>query len=160
MLHSSASTDQLRHLTVDQITHDIRALINTVRPNATASSARPIILFGRGLGATLATWTQRQFPGLVAGVWSSSGRYRSTVHTSVPVEYVAERIEEAGGRQCRQSLHEAFESMEMYMAWEAEMFVQYFFGLCTEADRRFGGETSAVFAGITQFIIDQINLRQ
>lgn len=78
----NANVTNLQYLTVDQILADIPYLIEAVRLNLDGSSNSKVILFGSGLGATLAGWARKMYPHLIDGVWSSSGVYQREVHSA------------------------------------------------------------------------------
>lgn len=80
-VYSNASTPNLKYLTVDQTIRDISLLIGHVKEKLSSPNAR-VVLWGTGYGAALATWTKQKYPHLIAGVWSSSGVYKTVVYTS------------------------------------------------------------------------------
>lgn len=80
--YRNASFKNLKYLTVDQTIIDIAILVETIRNDFNESQNSPVILWGSGLGATLATWTKQKFPHIINAVWSSSGIYQHTVTTS------------------------------------------------------------------------------
>lgn len=81
-IYSDASVANLRFLTIEQTLADIPYLIEAVRANLNGSANSRVILFGTGLGATLAGWARQKYPHLIDGVWSSSGQFERVVHSS------------------------------------------------------------------------------
>lgn len=79
---SDASFSNLLFLTVDQIVADVSNLIHAVRIDLNATQTTRNILWGTGFGGSIATFTKQKYPHLVDGVWSSSGIYERTLHTS------------------------------------------------------------------------------
>lgn len=71
----------MQFLTIEQTINDIGRLIQIVKSDLGDPNAR-VVLWGSGLGATLAAWTRQKYPHLVNGVWSSSGSYEHIVHTN------------------------------------------------------------------------------
>lgn len=78
----NASFENLQFLSVEQSISDVAHLIVEVKANLTGAEESKVILWGTGLGASLATWTKQKFPHLVNAVWSSSGVYRHLVHSA------------------------------------------------------------------------------
>lgn len=72
----SASFDDLALLTIDQALADISVLISTVKHDL-GNERGPVILWGTGYGATLATFARKKFPHLVDGVFASSAYFRA-----------------------------------------------------------------------------------
>lgn len=69
-----ASFDNLQYMTPEQILHDLAQLITVIRERHVAFYS-PIIVWGSGYGATIATWARKKYPHLITGAWSSSGVY-------------------------------------------------------------------------------------
>lgn len=82
IFHRNASVANLQYLTVDQILADIPHLINAVRLNLEGSENSKVIVFGSGLGATLAVWARQIYPHLIDGVWSSSGLFQRVAYSA------------------------------------------------------------------------------
>lgn len=80
--HRNASTVNLQYLTVEQSISDVAQLIRAAKADLPGAQDSKVILWGSGLGASLATWTKQKFPHLVHAVWSSSGAYQHVVHSA------------------------------------------------------------------------------
>lgn len=133
--YRTASFEDLDYLTVDQGMADYATLIGTVIRDLEANNPR-VIVWGIGIGGTIALMARKKYPHLVHGAWASSGLFGARViDTSTFIvtswcdvhkliyfkilsliigyyDNLSNIIRYSGSVQCAERLHTAFDVLE------------------------------------------------
>lgn len=153
---ANASESNLRFLTVEQSLADIAVLLTTIRRDVNDTDA-PIVLWGTGYGATLATWAKQRYPHLITGVLASSGIFEYQTHSNEQYEHLSSVIRIIGGQECTNTVSTAFEQIEtLVRAFELEKVTEDL-NLCHFPTPRINEDLALLFRGLVQTIVEYLN---
>ncbi|KAJ6649961.1 Thymus-specific serine protease [Pseudolycoriella hygida] len=94
---------------IEQAVADIATLVTTLYDHLGKDEPVPVILWGTGYGATLATFARKKFPHLITGVFASSGTFRAEVFDTSYHDSLSGNLLRLGSLDCHSRVRNAFD---------------------------------------------------
>lgn len=104
-----ASFENLQWLTVHQSVADVARFAGFMRQRYNNA---PVIVWGRGRGASIAVWARQKYPNVIDGAWGSSALLNAIVEDVDFLPNVINTITQVGGAECGQVIADAFRMIE------------------------------------------------
>lgn len=138
---------------------DIASFIDAIRVNHNGEQNR-VILWGSGVGATLAAYARKRYPHYVDAVWSSSGTFNIEQFTFSQYDFLAHVLRVQGSEECQQEVEQAFEVVaELVRTGEGE-YIQKTLNLCEAVNTSSTSDVGALLEWHVGAILSYINHRQ
>jgi serine protease 16 len=106
---NDTSFENLQWLTLNQAVADIGRFANFMSQRYLEA---PIIVWGSGVGGSLATWARQKYPNVIDGAWASSAPLDAFVEFTDYFPSVSRTINSIGGPECGQVIADAFQMIE------------------------------------------------
>lgn len=119
-----------------------------------------MILWGSGVGATLAAYARKRYPHHVDAVWSSSGTFNIEQFTFSQYDFLATVLHAAGSEQCQQEVEQAFEVVAELVRTGEGAFIQETLNLCAPVNTTNPSDVGALLEWHVGAILSYINHRQ
>lgn len=113
---SDTSTENLKHLTIEQALADLAFFIESVKASSDGLKDSGVIVVGASYSATMATWVRLKYPHLITGAWASSAPLLAKIDFFEYNEVMTESVKSVGGEKCLRSFENAFKILEGYVA--------------------------------------------
>lgn len=151
---ASANLESLQYLTPEQQLQDLATLIEAIRESQ-AETAKTIV-WGSGVGGTLATWARKKYPHLIHAAWSSSGVFDMKTSTLGLYDSLAYTIHREAGVECRNRVQDALNELdELIRAGDSQEIADQL-QLCDLGDVQSAQEMSFLFETYLRFIVTNI----
>ncbi|XP_037033331.1 putative serine protease K12H4.7 [Bradysia coprophila] len=153
----NASFENLEYLSVEQSLADIATFIRFIRSDPSVSYFTKVILWGSGYGGSMATWARKKYPGLVDGVWSSSGIFDITLYSFSQYDALESIFRNSGSSGCTDLLREALFEMDRFIQNGEGEYLQERLNLCRPVDTNSMFDIAALYEHYILFVTDYIN---
>ncbi|XP_037033396.1 lysosomal Pro-X carboxypeptidase-like [Bradysia coprophila] len=107
----SASFENLELLSVEQAIADTAEFIRVIRREIPTAEFSRVILWGSGVGGTLAVFARSRYAHLIHAAWSSSGIFDSGVYSYGPYDVLEFTFDIDDGGVCRETIQDAYEEI-------------------------------------------------
>jgi pimeloyl-ACP methyl ester carboxylesterase len=136
-------------MTMEQTVADLAYFIVFIRDLYNVLPTTRVILFGKEIGASIATWTQTQHPHLVTGVLASSAAMQSQLDNSQFLVNVGHTIRDFGSERCYERIENAFTNIALSIINNDVDDLNAQFRVCTELNTTSDLEVASFKVAIT-----------
>jgi len=141
----TAEFEDLAFLTVEQAVADIATFVSTLFEHLGKDQGSPVILWGSGYGAALATFARKKYPHLITGVFSSSGTFRAEVFDTTYHDNLSANLRDHGSETCHLRVQNTFDILLYLFENGADDYLQERLRLCNPINSSNPQEVALLF---------------